>query len=185
MSWADDSHAIARREVCNALLVPGSAWMSAYLSGMGSMRPSEVRSRILRDHEALSERLTALQRFADEAVESNGEACARTREFACGVVEELADHLDVEEQLLVPMLRDMDAWGPLRADELRQHHDQQWRGLKRLRDRVSSPLQPPELAAHIALMVQLLQHELAQEAHELLTPEILRDDVLGIDVEDG
>jgi iron-sulfur cluster repair protein YtfE (RIC family) len=154
---------------------------------MGSMRPSEVRSRILRDHEVLGERLAALQRLADEAAEgSNGEACARTREFACGVVEELADHLEVEEQLLVPVLRDMDAWGPLRADELRHHHEQQWRGLKRLRERVSAPaLQPPELAAHIALMVQLLRHELQQEAHELLTPELLRDDILGIDVEDG
>jgi iron-sulfur cluster repair protein YtfE (RIC family) len=152
---------------------------------MGSIRPSEVRSRILRDHETLSERLAALQRAADEAADTNGEACARTREFACLLVEELADHLEVEEQLLVPLLRDMDAWGPLRADELRHHHEQQWRGLKRLRERVTSPLQARELAAHIALMVQVLRHELQQEARHLLTPEILRDDVLGIDVEDG
>ena len=149
------------------------------------MRPSEVRSRILRDHAALIERLSALQRAADEATHQDGDACARTREFARGVVEELADHLDIEEHLLVPLLRDMDAWGTIRANELYQHHEQQWRGLKRLHEGAMRPVPPMELATHISVVIRRLRQDMEQEEIDLLTPEILRDDVLGIDVEDG
>jgi iron-sulfur cluster repair protein YtfE (RIC family) len=149
------------------------------------MRPSQVRSRILRDHAVLSEKLATLQRFADEASQQDAEACARARAFACGVVEELADHLEVEEQLLIPLLRDMDAWGPLRANELYQHHEQQWIGLKRLQERATSSVQPPELATHIAPTIRRLRQDMEQEELDLLTPDLLRDDVLGIDVEDG
>src|SRR5262245_19480456 len=102
---------------------------------MSEARPSLVRARILENHGALRAKLETLQRLAIEADGGSSTAAERAGELTRVLFEELADHLDIEEQLLVPMLREIDAWGALRADELVRHHETQWAELKALRAR--------------------------------------------------
>jgi iron-sulfur cluster repair protein YtfE (RIC family) len=147
-------------------------------------RPSLVRARILEHHGEVRAKLEILQRLAIEADGGNMSAAENAVALTRGLFDELADHLDIEEQLLVPMLREVDAWGELRANELIKHHEQQWSELKALRARAdqSSAL---AMARELALLVTALRRDLLDEDRELLTPDVLRDDVVGIDVEDS
>jgi iron-sulfur cluster repair protein YtfE (RIC family) len=151
---------------------------------MTGARPSLVRARIVQHHGELRAKLEVLQRLAIEADGGDVTAAEHAVALTHGLFEELADHLDIEEQLLVPMLREVDAWGELRANELLKHHELQWAKLKALRSRAvqSSAL---AMARDLALLVTALRRELLDEDRELLTPDVLRDDVVGIDVEDS
>jgi hypothetical protein len=78
-------------------------------------------------------------------------------------------------------LREADAWGDVRAKGLLDHHVEQRRELQDLQ---SQP--PPDaraLSHRIEALVSDLRKDMAYEERELLAT--LRDDVLGIDVEDG
>lgn len=151
---------------------------------MSDARPSLVRARILQNHGALHAKLEILQRLAIEADGGSGAAAERAGELTRALFDELADHLDIEEQLLMPMLREIDAWGELRADELVKHHETQWTELKELRARAdqSSVL---AMAAELAVLISALRRDLLDEDREVLAPDVLRDDVIGIDVEEG
>lgn len=151
---------------------------------MGGARPSLVRARILEHHGELRAKLEILQRLASEADGGDLSAAAHAVALAHGLFDELADHLDIEEQMLVPMLREVDAWGELRANELLKHHEQQWSELKALRERADR-CSARTMAGELAMLVSALRRDLLDEDRELLTPDVLRDDVLGIDVEDG
>jgi iron-sulfur cluster repair protein YtfE (RIC family) len=151
---------------------------------MGEAQPSLVRARILQDHGALRAKLEQLQRLAIEADGGSNAAAERAVKLTRALFEELADHLDIEEQVLVPMLREVDAWGELRASELVRHHETQWQELKALRSRAdgSSML---AAAAELAALVVELRRDMLDEDRDVLAADVLRDDVLGIDVEDG
>lgn len=153
---------------------------------MGLPRPSEVRERILREHDALQRRLLMLDELAVKADGGNRCAGECAAELSGRLFDELADQLDVEEQLLVPLLREMDAWGEVRIDELARLHDQAWQELKALRERAADDgMTARGLADELARLARALRRDLLVEERDLLAPDVLRDDVLGIDVEDG
>ena len=130
-------------------------------------RPSQVRARILENHGELRAKLEKLQQLAFE-VDGGGEAvAARAFRLTCELFEQLADRLDIEEQLLVPLLREIDAWGELRADELVRHHELQWRELKALRARADGH-SVLEVASELAERVDALRNDLLAEDRELL-----------------
>lgn len=94
-------------------------------------------------------------------------------------------HLDLEDRLLVPALRDGDAWGEIRAQQVAAKHGELRQELQALPLHESCPLDPCALAARLIAVIEALRADMAREEHGVLTPELLRDDVLGIDVEDG
>jgi iron-sulfur cluster repair protein YtfE (RIC family) len=151
---------------------------------MSGAWPSLVRARILQDHGELCAKLETLQRLASEADGGSNAAVAPAAELTRSLFDELADHLDVEEQLLLPVLREVDAWGELRADELVKHHENQWRELKALRSRADG-LSAIAIASELGVLVAALRTDMLDEDRDVLAADVLRDDVLGIDVEDG
>jgi iron-sulfur cluster repair protein YtfE (RIC family) len=141
-----------------------------------------VRQRILREHESLRKLLEDLHRAAS-ALEGGGSAALRRAIGACErLYAELRDHLDLEDQILAPALREADAWGEVRAGRLLQHHVEQRRELQALQSE-PPPADPQSLKQRIESIVSDLRSDMAYEERELLAT--LRDDVLGIDVEDG
>jgi len=152
---------------------------------MNSMRPTEIRSRILRNHAELRDTLGVLRELATEANAGSRAAGERAIELSNSLFERLADHLGTEEQLLVPFLREADAWGEQRANELVRLHEQQWQELKGLRERAASGTNVCTVAGELAAMVDALRSDILEEDRQIVEGDVLRDDVLGIDVEDG
>ncbi len=130
--------------------------------------------------------LDQLERWCRDAVRGYPLPAGQPREAAHALLVDVERHMRWEERHLEPALREADAWGNERADRLRSDHREQREAfghvLANLRDRS----RPPTLVALMLLdLIALLRDDMAEEEDLLLDPRVLRDDVVGIDVETG
>lgn len=150
------------------------------------MRPSQVRERVLADHEALRRHLRELEAAARGALDEPEGGDARLRGRAEAFVSTLAEHMRWEDRYLAPALRNADAWGQERADLLASDHREQRELLDDVVTKLRDQRRPPKLVAENVLdLIALLRDDMEQEEALLLDPRVLRDDVIGIDVETG
>src|SRR5262245_22562855 len=89
---------------------------------MTTLRPSQVRARILREHATLRERVEALADLIAQLRAGSTAVLARGLADAQALCCELREHIDFEDALLEPALRETDAWGSVRAERLVRHH---------------------------------------------------------------
>jgi hypothetical protein len=149
------------------------------------MKPSEVRTRILSDHERLRADLDRLEVLVRDL--RGGRAASGTlRLHAAALVARLQAHMRWEEFYLLPALRDADAWGEQRAERLVSDHRQQRELFDFLNARLCDDAQPAALVARdVAHLVSLLRDDMREEEAELLDEHVLRDDVVAIAVQTG
>ncbi len=150
------------------------------------MQPSEVRRRILDDHREIRNMLLSVETLGREVLgEGDGPVRALRLEGEM-LLERLLTHMRWEDAYLGPALEHADAWGPERAAALESDHREQREllryALSSLRD-ASRPV--PTLARTFVDLVDLLRRDMEDEEQTLLDPQVLRDDVVGIDVETG
>jgi hypothetical protein len=101
-------------------------------------------------------------------------------DLAQSLYRDLREHLDFEDALLTPALREVDAWGAVRAAELERHHIGQRQSLHALAERCRSE-SPAELVQTITTVVAELREDMAHEDRELLSSDLLRDDLVSLD----
>jgi iron-sulfur cluster repair protein YtfE (RIC family) len=148
-------------------------------------RPSSVRKRILREHAALRERLDQLASAVVTLEAGREQSTEAALELAGALYLALRDHIDHEDSVLVPILRDADAWGKVRAEQLAGHHALQRAAFSDASLKQQRGATPAAVAAWLRKLRDELLSDMEHEERELLTVELLRDDPLGIDVEDG
>lgn len=150
------------------------------------MRPSEVRRRILSEHEQLRLLIAEVDALAERVHSGDVEQASRLREQGCELHRQLCLHLDLEDAILVRALREVDAWGEARAEELATEHRDQRELLAYLVQRLEDTTRPPTLLVQDLLhFTALLRDDMTREEREVLDEELLRDDVIGIDVNSG
>jgi hypothetical protein len=94
-------------------------------------------------------------------------------------------HLAFEEKALLPILRDDPPLGPTRADRLLDEHVRQRETLAKLHHEASVAPEGPMLAAKLAFLTSWLLADMNEEERSLLTPDVVRDDVVAVDQADG
>jgi iron-sulfur cluster repair protein YtfE (RIC family) len=151
---------------------------------MQLLKPSQVRARILSEHEVLRRSVDRLAAVTARLLAGDCEAFSAATASAQLLYQQLQDHLDFEDALLVAALRDTDAWGNLRADRLASHHVEQRQQFRTLAER-SRCETPAGLAALLTELIADLRLDMQYEEKEVLSPELLRDDVLVVDNEGG
>ena len=151
---------------------------------MRSLRPSQVRARIIGDHEGLRRQLDELSQLGAKLQAGDDALFAQALARAQALYDTLRDHIDFEDDLLGPALREADAWGVLRAERLAHHHAEQRQQLRELDERCRSE-SPQGLACLLDALIEELRADMAFEEESVLSPEILRDDVIAVDGEDG
>jgi hypothetical protein len=150
------------------------------------MRPSEVRRRILSDHEKLRSMLMGLERVAHEVVDGECQLSAAMRVEGEALMERLLEHMGWEDRYLRPALCDADAWGQERAERLDRDHREQREMLEYALSSVEDESRPPLVIARQLLdLVRLLRDDMQEEEELLVNDRILRDDVVSIDAETG
>jgi hypothetical protein len=150
------------------------------------MRPSEVRRRILDDHEKLRSMLVGVERVAHEVVDGECQLTAAMRVEGERLMERLLAHMGWEDRYLRPALCDADAWGQERAERLDRDHREQREMLEYALSSVADQSRPPLVIARQLLdLVRLLRDDMQEEEELLVNERILRDDVVSIDVETG
>ena len=150
------------------------------------MEPSEVREAILAQHEELRGLLHSLEELARRAAKSDDACVPALREIGVHAHDKLIAHLDFEDRYLVPAIRDAEGWGEERANLLAREHVEQRELfryiLERLRDTNRASIL---LGRELVAFVEVLRSDMEQEEQTVLDAELLRDDVVGIDVESG
>jgi iron-sulfur cluster repair protein YtfE (RIC family) len=150
------------------------------------MLPSQVRRTILDDHEHLRAALVALEKLAQALTEGDHEPLAQALAALRAMKQRFFDHLDLEEAIMVPALRDADAWGPDRAELVLNEHREQRAELEALVQELGrAGTAPPVVGQRILSWIEALRADMVHEESAVLSPDLLRDDVISIDLEAG
>jgi len=150
------------------------------------MKPSEVRERVLADHEELRHRLAALERIARANLGGGPGASAGLRERAEELLDRLAIHMSWEDRYLVPVLRAADGWGDARSGRLAQEHLEQRELLEyELRQLHDASRPDAVIARNLLDLTELLRADMRDEESAFLDARLLRDDPIVADVVTG
>jgi len=150
------------------------------------MRASEVRRRVLADHESLRARLDEIEDLVGVVSGGNVERELSLRMRAVELLDALETHMQWEERFLVPVLAECDAWGPERVERFHGEHREQREVLRHLLGLLGDNGRPPSLMARsVQDFAVLLRADMDDEEGAFLDPCVVRDDVVGVDVETG
>jgi len=148
---------------------------------MHPVKPSSVCSRIIRTHRTIGSRLDELSRVV--ALLSTGGRATHDKAVALThtLADALSDQLALEGRLLEPALRQSDAWGALRADALIDRHVVRQGELRALRESCGAEASP-DLVRTLRRFILARRTDMNRAERYVL---ILRDDIVGIDVDGG
>jgi hypothetical protein len=144
------------------------------------VNPSDVRARVLAEHLWLCEKLTQVEEAARSVLAGSQREARRLRAGVQDLCESLRIHLATEDELLVPLLHDLDAWGEIRAERVRSDHQAQ-RGELEALCREAEENDSATLAASVLAFGKALRADMALEETVSLGPDLLRDDTISAD----
>jgi CBS domain-containing protein len=148
----------------------------------------EIRELVLSEHLHLRQLIAhALDNARNVcAGETHEQDIRAMRNAARSVCTALIAHTELEDRLLAPLLETIDAWGPVRASQLRREHARQRLGLDRalliLEDETQAVLAQ---AASIEDLLRQIQEDIAQEETELLGSDVLKEELVAASAEGG
>lgn len=148
------------------------------------MTPSYVRSRILQDHAALREDLSALEASV-VAMYDDRAHCRCVVALAREILNSLVLHTQLEDAILAPALRDLDAWGPVRAELLLEHHASQRTQLREIVDTYSAFDEPERVARTTLDWIREVRADMLHEESDVLSAALLKDDPISVAMETG
>ena len=150
------------------------------------MKPSEVRRHVLADHVTIRGMLLGVESVAKKVIDEEHHLVGALRLEGEGLLAFLREHMRWEDRYLAPALREADSWGSARAEQLESDHREQRQLLQHSLETIEDQSRPPALIARNMLdLVQLLREDIEHEESALLDERVLRDDVVGIDVDTG
>lgn len=145
-------------------------------------RPSRVLRLIVDHHKALLERLDELARFAKRLSDGDPDVLAHAVALSSQLCDELLDDIALESYFLVPVLRDIDAWGDSRAETLLHRLNSRRHEIDLLLTACANG-DSDTLGSIIERFVEDRRSAMAWAESGLLN--VLRDDIVSIDAEGG
>jgi iron-sulfur cluster repair protein YtfE (RIC family) len=147
-------------------------------------RPSDVSGRIVGQHRAVRLQLDELSRVAKTVLTGGPAALKRALDLTRTLYDDLLKHIVLEGKILLPALRDADAWGKIRADTLIGRLRTRRQELRALHESCATA-ESKTLGREIDRFIDDRRADMAHAEREVLDPSVLRDDVLSIDSASG
>ena len=144
-----------------------------------------VRRSILVQHERIRTLLARAHEVAERALDQEPQPVDAVASAIGDIHATLEIHLRFEEKVLVEILNDDLPLGPLRVERLRDEHARQRTTLASLHDEAKAGPQVPMLAAKLAFLTTWLLDDMNEEERSLLTPDVVRDDIVTVDQDSG
>ena len=141
-----------------------------------SLTPSEVRTLIVKGHDELRERIHKLSITAHEVLENMGKSDRLLRSELAALLEMVEEHMQLEERVLLPALRETDSWGEERVERFQAEHARQYEIIAELLGSLEQA-RPFGLALITCGFIDLLQRDMREEESTSLTGRVLRDDL--------
>jgi hypothetical protein len=131
----------------------------------------DVRRRISEDLALLRSLTRALIAVAQAADERQRPII---RDVLCQLCSEVERYFAFEQEVVMPILRDVDAWGPVRVERLCREHDEQRSVLVALAENADdSAHRVQDLADELVWFFERFEQEIAEEEDELLSAEAI------------
>jgi hypothetical protein len=154
-----------------------------------ALSPGAVRASILAQHRRIRSLLRALEEKATHLLASSVPSLSErdhTRQLALVLCSVMASHIEFENRVLAPVLETVDAWGPVRAQRLREEHREQLELLRAYAHALEhAPHSGAELARSAWQLIALLRNDMEQEEAGVLNSGLLSDVAVAVDVETG
>ena len=152
----------------------------AYLPNVTELAPSEVRRRVLSGHQVLREQLLALRKACSELGADGEDDFTSIRLRAEAVRDALEAQIEVEANILAPVLEETPGFGEIRCEELAAHHVAQRRLFSEFVSMLDPARPPRGFTDRACEVLDLLRRELVWEDRELLDPDVVKDDTIDI-----
>jgi acetoin utilization protein AcuB len=144
------------------------------------LAPSAVRQRILGEHVALTQMMDRLESLAAKVNDGDRDAVGELRAGVRGLYERLRRHIDLEDRILAPALRETPGFGELREQQLLSHHDEQRKSIETHLGALDA-IKGPALAAQILEFIAEVRADMKHEDEDYLKPELLKDDLIQVE----
>jgi hypothetical protein len=146
------------------------------------LHPSQIRALLLREHDDLRRLASSIHETAQHILEGDSAAAPALHDMCTRLHASLCAHLDLEDAVLAPALRETDAFGPDRADALIRHHQAQRRTIEAvLAHGADAEGDPHKMAELVQPFVSHLLEDMDREDREVLHPNLLKDDPILVD----
>lgn len=144
------------------------------------MNPSQLRQKILTEHGTLRVKLGDVKSLAAKARYGEPGSEPQLRQVTLELVKEFRAHVAMEDAELVPVLRDIDAWGQIRAERVERDHEWHRAALDKL-ERSAQSDGGADLLRGLDTLLQSFLDDMQTEDETVLHPNLLRDDPISID----
>ncbi len=189
MTDAGSDCCVVRRDGLIVGIVTHDDVVRAFLRLLGAEdglpQPEAIRTRILREHERIRSLLDHMEVLAGRLAGGDRSAAARLRNWSRELAIVLRGHLDLEEEILLPAIRDVDGFGDARADELLIEHEAQRELLGRVVDELCASPSDAALAVGVMELVRALREDIVTEERDFLGEVLLRDSLVTADTFSG
>lgn len=142
----------------------------------------DVRTRVLAEHERLRSVIAEVDKCATmvAAGDEDEDLVERLRGSAERLYHLMETHIDHEDAALAPLIRRIDAWGPVRFEQMQRDHMQQREALAlAVRDLA---IKGERLGRTVQSTLWDILHDMKREEHDLLHPDLWREDVTTVEV---
>ena len=139
--------------------------------------PSQIRERVLAQHDLLRLRLQGLAQGAHR-LRAGAVDVEDLRILAWETLALLRAHVKDEERWLLPALREADGFGPARVEALKQEHLAQAKEMAETLEALRATKDPAALAKGVESLVQRILDDMDEEEATYLSPTLLKDDLV-------
>ncbi len=133
----------------------------------------DVRTRVLVEHARLRAVITDVDRLAAAVAAGESHRLEDLRERAARLYRMLELHIDHEDEVVAPILARIDAWGPIRFEQMQHDHAGQRILLKQALLELGMEGRP--LGQAIQSLCWEILHDMRREEHDLLHPDLWRE----------
>jgi hypothetical protein len=179
----------ARRKAARDLLRcdPGAFTMNETIWAVPRQRiaADTARRNILLQHQRIRALLEHARNVAESALDEETVPPDAVASAIGDIHATFEVHMRFEEKVLVDIFNDDLPLGPQRAARLLDEHGKQRATLESLHEEAKRGPRVPMLAAKLAFLASWLLDDMAEEERTLLTPEVVRDDLIAVDQSDG
>jgi hypothetical protein len=140
--------------------------------------PTAVRDQVLGQHRVLRELLHESLQATTRAFQPEGPGLGEVADLVRELRSRFRAHLAFEERSLVPVLANVDLWGPERVQELLEEHDRQRAELDTLVEGIAEEWDVERLSLTLRSLATDLLIDMEEEERGCVNANLLRDELM-------
>lgn len=138
----------------------------------------EVRGRILAEHVRIRSVLDDIETLANALVRGADDGAGKLRTWVRMLGDAMHAHLALEEEILIPIVRESDGFGDARAEEMLREHAEQRAVIEAILEDLAGTRSNEVLAVGVLELVKAIRDDIREEEETFLGSEVLRPDVV-------